>query len=446
MAGALLVSAVAGWNIARGSVLLWAPLLLAIIALYFAVRPDVLLIGWLLAAPFLQESARLTTVGSALTNVLYVLPLLVLVLHLLRSNVVGRHARWYDALPLGYVVLILASEATVDAATLRAPSFYTTLLHAGILVGVPLYYFCAFGPLSRLSARTFAWAVLVSCSAMGALGIVQHYLDWAPWGQGTIDDPPRIVVTLANPAVLGAFLGVGILFATAILVWEGPTRLRSLAIATLALTVPSLYFTYTRGGVLATVVIVGLVVGLRPRTRAVVAGAALVLALGAFVGWGDISKSSVYQQRATDTENISGRLLQSRAALDLTLEKPAFGWGYGQYDRAKNNLQLSSGNLSETSLFYYTSHDTFLTILVELGILGLALFLLPWLVVALRTFRERETLAYPTWFTLSLLGTVGIYLITAVTTDMRFSSFVPALAWLSVGLLRRGLWDEASHE
>jgi len=218
-----------------------------------------------------------------------------------------------------------------------------------------------------------------------------------------------------------------------------------LSVVTLALTLPALFFTYTRGGMIATITVASVLIAMRPRTRAIGAGAAVLAALLVWANWGDISNNSLYQQRAADTVNVTGRLVQDQAALDLTAQRPLLGWGYGQYDEAKKGVEfLSPGSLSERSLYYYTSHNTFLTILVELGVAGVAILFLPWLIVVGRTLRRLGSAPNPEWFTLSLLGILGVYVLTSFTTDMRFFSFVPALAWIAVGLLRRGLWDETS--
>jgi O-Antigen ligase len=446
----LAASAVAGWNVARGSVLLWAPVLLTLLALYISMRPETLFVCWLFAAPFVQESARETTIGGALTNVLYVLPLGVFLLHMSRSNVLAQRLRWYDLLPLGYVAFIIGSQAVVDVSELRSPSFYTSLLHGGILVGVAMYYLVAFGPLHRVSARHVAITLLSSSSIIGAMGIVEHFTHWSLWGQGPvlslIGEPPRIVATLSNPAVLGAFLGAGIVMATAVLVWEGPPVIRRFSLVTLALTLPALFFTYTRAPMIAAVAVASVLIAMRRRIRVIGALVGLAAVLLVWSNWAEISSSSLYEQRAANVENVQGRLLLSKASLDLAAQRPLLGWGYGQYDEAKARVDVSSTNLPEEFLYYYTSHNTFLTILVELGGAGLVVFLLPWIIIVCLTFRRLGSTVDSKWFTLSLLGILMVYVLTALTIDMRFFSFVPALAWIAVGLLRRGLWDEPSLE
>ena len=95
-------------------------------------------------------------------------------------------------------------------------------------------------------------------------------------------------------------------------------------------------------------------------------------------------------------------------------------------------------------MYKYTSHNTYLTILVELGIVGLVVAFLPWFIVSVSTIRRFSLMPYPPWYTLSLLAIIGVVVLTAQTTDMRFFSFVPGLAWCCVGLLRRGLSARAT--
>jgi O-antigen ligase len=132
-----------------------------------------------------------------------------------------------------------------------------------------------------------------------------------------------------------------------------------------------------------------------------------------------------------------------QAALELASERPILGWGYGRYNEVKNSKMPYAGPLS-ASVYTYTSHNTYLTILVELGIVGLVLAFLPWLLVVVSSIRRFSSMPYPQWYTLSLLAIIGVVVVTAQSTDMRFFSFVPGLAWCCVGLLRRGLWARAT--
>jgi len=254
-----------------------------------------------------------------------------------------------------------------------------------------------------------------------------------------------VVSTLAQPAVLGAFLGTGVVVAIAVLVSNGPASLRTLSLVTLAATLPALYFTYTRGPILATFAVAMLLIAARPRMRLIAAGVAAVAALVIAASWSEISSSSLYRTRGPgETVNVRTRLVLSEASLHLAAQRPIVGWGYGRFDTVKNSESFNTGTLPSKQLYDYTSHDTYLTILVELGAVGLTLFLLPLTLIAAMTFRALRWTTTSKWFSLSLLGVLGVVALTAFTTDMRFFSFVPALAWIAAGLLRRRLWDERS--
>ena len=444
---AIVLSVFTAWNVARGSPLMAVPLALVVLAVYAVVPTETLFIAWLALAPFIQENARETPVGWVLTNAFYVLPVGVFLFRMVRANSLARHLQWYDVLPAGYVCLILLSSAMVDSFLVRQPGFYTELLHAGVFIGPPMYYVAAFGPLQRLAPRHVAAAILAGCSVEAALGIFEHYTHWNLWGMAQLQDNPndplRIVVTLSNPAVLGAFYGAGIVTATAVLGWGGPRLLRRMSVVTLALALPALFFTYTRGGVVATILVTAVLVAMRRRVRVVAAVLAMLAAFLVWFSWGEISSNPLYRERAANVGNVRGREAQNRAALQLAAEKPLLGWGYGQYDEAKNRRALYTGPMS-TTVYGYSSHNTFLTILVETGVVGLVLAFLPWAIVAWSTLRRFSSMPYPTWYTLSLLAIVGVIVLTALTTDMRFFSFVPGLAWICIGLLRRGLWMQST--
>ena len=77
--------------------------------------------------------------------------------------------------------------------------------------------------------------------------------------------------------------------------------------------------------------------------------------------------------------------------------------------------------------------------LVELGALGLAALVAPFVVIGLAALRRarRDVAARPVLA--ACLGVIGVYVVNASAIDMRFFSFVPALAWVALGLARREL-------
>jgi O-antigen ligase len=174
------------------------------------------------------------------------------------------------------------------------------------------------------------------------------------------------IVTLASPGVLGGFIGIGVVLATALLVWDGPRQLRRLAVVTIVVSIPGMYFTLTRGPIVATVAVVFLVLMTRPGSR-LLAFVLLILAT-AILGstWSRLSSSTVYRDRVARTNTVEIRAAIDRISLQLAERRPIFGWGYGSFDRVKE-LGTVTGRISRTEVLASTSHNTFLTILVEHG-------------------------------------------------------------------------------
>jgi O-antigen ligase len=160
--------------------------------------------------------------------------------------------------------------------------------------------------------------------------------------------------------------------------------------------------------------------------------------------WGSITSTHLYKDRFSDRVNVQARVVINDWSLKLAREKPLGGWGYGSFDRVKNASNFSAGSLDRMNLLHYTSHNTFLTIFVETGILGLALVLVPWLVVGAAALVRARQPREDRWILVALLAILGVWVINAGAIDMRFFSFVGALPWLAVGLLRRRLIDDRS--
>jgi len=239
--------------------------------------------------------------------------------------------------------------------------------------------------------------------------------------------------------VTGAVIGVGIVLALAVLSWHGPVRLRRLAIAMLVLGGPALYATKTRGPILATLVAALLVVVLSRRSRLAGAGALALAALLLIVFWPQIQASSFYQSRLTEKQNIEARLVLQQVSFKLIERKPLLGWGYDSFDRVKYDVTVPSGSLPLAQALQSTSHDTYLTMLVEYGVVGFALFVLPWVVVVVRGLARVRAPAPDRWLLVGMLGSILLLAINGATLDYRFYSFAPMLAWLALALVRRRL-------
>jgi len=440
--------AVAGAVTITRSGSLSAPPVAAVLALAGAVillsfRPEALLVSWLALAPFLQEFGSHFAIGHPLTFALYRAPPLVFLLWTLTAPTrmrpfgVARRPGFVDALPAAYFLFVLGSMAVTGQ--FSAGSFRFFYLGTGI--GVILYYFVAFGPLRSLAPSRLV-GVLIALALLEALmSIIDGLTRWNLWHDTSWQrgNATRAVATLGDPASLGTFIGMGVVLALCVLVWNGPPQLRRLAVGMVAVGLPGLFFTYTRGPVVATIIVASLVLLSRLRTRLV---AVCVLALMIVVitaSWSRLTSSALYQDRITQENTVEIRVELQRWSLKLAEERPLFGWGYGSFDRVLRAADFGSGKLPRSEVVSSTSHNTFLTILVEYGAIGFALFVLPWLVIGGRALAVARRFPDARWLLLGCVAAFVIFAFGASGIDFRFYSFVPAVPWLLLGLLRRHL-------
>jgi O-antigen ligase len=441
------VAVAAAVAIARSGSLSTPPVL-AVLALAGAVillsfRPEALLVSWLALAPFLQEFGSHFAIGHPLGLALYRAPPLVFLFWTLSAPTrmrpfgVARRLGFVDALPAAYFLFVLGSMSVTGQVS--ATSLRHVYLSAGI--GVILYYFVAFGPLRSLAPSRLV-GVLIALALLEALmSIIDGLTGWNLWHDTSWQrgNTARAVATLGDPASLGTFIGMGIVLALCVLVWNGPPHLRRLAVGTVAVGLPGLFFTYTRGPIVATIIVASLVLLSRLRTRLL---AVCVLALMIVVitaSWSRLTSSALYQDRVTRANTVEIRVELQRWSLKLAEERPLFGWGYDSFDRVLRAADFGSGNLPRSEVVSSTSHNTFLTILVEYGSIGLALFVLPWLVIGRRALAGALRFPDGRWLLLGCVAALVLYVFGASGIDFRFYSFVPAVPWLLLGLLRRHL-------
>ncbi len=157
---------------------------------------------------------------------------------------------------------------------------------------------------------------------------------------------------------------------------RGFSRLTSGTLLLLCLV--GIYFTYTRGAWLATAIGTVIILVRRPRcsqtkTMAGLPGylaVILVLCLAIF------SSGRMASDRIDDSGTIYYRLNVWTAGLRMASHSPLFGYGFGQFQSevAKYQTSINSGPDVTLADEGNVAHNTFLEVLVEHGIIGLALY------------------------------------------------------------------------
>jgi len=435
----LLYPTAVGLGLLAGYSLLMDPrlvkLLLLLPALVFAVTvsPEKLFVGWLFCAPFVEGASAGHHSGHVFFKFLFLVPPLILLARMATGELRLSRLSAIDIVPalyLAYIVVrvqLLPSSFSGSDAVLRS-------VYSAVGIGIIGYYFAAFARTSGRFPQRVAWSLLWGAIIVAVLALVDAATGWNLWntdeyGEGTATR--RVVSTFTSSGAVGTYIGAGVVFAVAILAWKGPRSLRLPAILLIGVAVPALFFTYSRGPVLGAVVVAIFLALVANRARVPSVLFFATVAILVFAVWGQISSSAVYQERLGVTETVSTREEIQRVTLDLFREKPVFGWGYNTFDKAKLTVPSRDPRFDALS-----SHNTFLTVLAELGVVGLTLLLLPGIVIGYRAVSAARRGHVEGWVVGACVGVPAAVAIGALTYDIRFFSLVTALPWITLGIAR----------
>jgi hypothetical protein len=434
----------AGLSVVRSpnAVSLALMLLLAFVGLVVLLNlpTSTLFLGWLFLAPIFQVAAEESALGLAGVWALYTIPAVLFVVMTL-GRLPSTPLTWLDVVPAAYIAFVLASVVGTSEDFQGRPTGVLRYVFITVAIGVVVYYFLTLGPGRAISAARIMWVLLVAGVVQAGFALIEFASGWTLWPTTGWDDLGgneygRITGTLANPAVTGAFLGAGMVTAVAVLALRGPRSLRRVSIAMLVVGAPALLTTLTRAPILATIlaiVLVLLVSHLRYVSLVVlVAGAITLVTLLPM-----IQGSSLYERRVGVSNSIAARESLQDWSIRLWEQKPLFGHGWDQFDEVKNATQFAGGEVPTRVVRAYTSHNSYLTILVELGLVGFVLFVVPFVVIGYRALARARLPAPDQWIVVASLGTLAVIVLTALTVDFRFFSIAQMLPWLSLALLRR---------
>jgi O-antigen ligase len=226
----------------------------------------------------------------------------------------------------------------------------------------------------------------------------------------------RTASLLRDPSIYGRNLAVAILV---ILVGLWLTRLNlAAAVAVIAFLGLALFFTYSQSSMVALVVGVLFVAAAagRGRSRTIVLVGALAPLLLASAVLAAVGKDE-------SLRNVtSGRSDLVANSMDIVRDHPIGGVGVGAEEKVSEELGASANRLAKTS------HTTPLTVAAELGLVGVAVYLV-FLAASARLF-------YLAWLRDNVLGLGAAVVFLAIFVHSLFYSgfFEDPLVWLSLAL------------
>jgi O-antigen ligase len=206
----------------------------------------------------------------------------------------------------------------------------------------------------------------------------------------------RLAGAAGDPNFMAASLVAGLVLAGAL----AAVLRRGSVPATLAVTAAvicgaGLLLSVSRGGLVALVVVLASAILLAGRRRALVGSVVVVVTLSAFVYFAAFASPEA-RERVTSVEGGTGRTEIWQIGWRMTQANPVTGVGAGNFKGSAVRYVLEPGALERTDLLIDSprvAHNTYLQILAELGIIGLAMFLFIVgfsLKCAIRAVRELE--------------------------------------------------------
>jgi O-antigen ligase len=247
-----------------------------------------------------------------------------------------------------------------------------------------------------------------------------------------------------QPALFGQILGMYLLVHLFVLTRKISLMWKTLTVANLAFGIIGLFFTYTRGGWLATIVAVGVMALLRPRFRKIVLIAAVIGVLLGAIGLMQVADDEYLEERFSNTNTIENRLGFLAISLRMIQDHPFFGIGYFNYMEVKHLYNQGTyipfyGYVKKRLGADVPIHDIYLGRAAEEGLISLFLFLSFVIVIAMHYRRRWGENPEGTWFdrdTLAVMAAMSIsYLVGGMVIDYRYFDLINIIPFFLAGIV-----------
>jgi O-antigen ligase len=212
--------------------------------------------------------------------------------------------------------------------------------------------------------------------------------------------------------------------------------IRSALLIVCGLSVVNIIFSYERASWIgALFVIMGLLVVYPKLLRLVLIFSAIMVVFGASVFSTQIA--SAYERMIVQ-RTINDRVVIYDALIQMVEHKPLFGWGYESVDNNIVQFYRQVGNVPVLTKFI-TSHNTYLTIMAELGPISFLMYIFPFAWWFLKSIRFAHCLPKSGFRSRSLLIILWLAIIQNFIVsnffDMRFFPLGLGLWWMGLGLV-----------
>ncbi len=401
---------------------------------------------WLLFVPYLLQSSG--TPRYAYWVVHRTLPLVVLLL-LIASRMLRIRSRPLGRLGVPELLMGAYVLASLLSIGYTSSAFGTSVINLYDRVVVPMCLYLIVR-LARPTEASLRWLVPIAAITVTMQTLIGA-LSWlAP---GTLPTEwlgragSRTIGSLGSPSVYGVAVLAAGAFALHAAATEPRREVRIALRLLFGASVVMAVLTFSRGVWLAAVVVVVAMVLVHPRqVRRVAVMAVPLLIVLSFTG-AVSGQIETIQNRLQSEETALERLPIALASWRMFEQKPLTGWGFDNFDRYDREFQSEVGDFIPEK--DHASHNVYLTLLAEQGLVGWLLFLGPaaWLLV--RTVRVFSSLPRTGLASRKLVVLLWAVLAAHVTVN-NFSNMRVVFGlgqwWLVLGLIATLVSVQATHD
>jgi len=344
--------------------------------------------------------------------------------------------------PADWSMIIFLSVAVVSVlVTQRYPLLYLYQLYDRVFVGFAAYWLVRLSNPDEDDLKRLTLVMLLVCWAEITFGFWARYtpqslpalFQFSRMGE-------RMSGTFNNPTPYAYILITCMLFLFHYAMTSQSKALKGFFVFTFAVGMFCLFLTFTRGvwGA-AILVLLGLLI-LYPKPMLKLL--AFTIPLFLILAGGALADEVVLAlERLNTQDTIDSRVVLTYAGKQMFYTKPIFGWGYDSYDKYDWQFMERAGSAVPTKwdIQYGTSHNTYITILAETGIVGFFFLFFPvlwWLWQTLKSLPKLPQKGFYSWRLVIIMWlSILFYLISSQVVDMRFFWYHLGLFWLILGLI-----------
>jgi putative inorganic carbon (HCO3(-)) transporter len=342
-----------------------------------------------------------------------------------------------------FVLICLYSIYTVKATTFNENfGRLMYLVYVGIYPYFIYFYFRRL-PYNAENLKTFMKIIMMMGVYLLYVGALEHFRIWNyVWPEYIAD---RSVGTqfgrTRGPFVQSATMGKALIVSFSFMVFLASETIGLIKITYIVLSLQSMvviYFTYTRGPWVGTAIVIFVMFFFKTDLKKVSRFVVLMLMLGMVVGIGTklsfFGGKSLFSQRQ---DTVSNRVVTWITSVEMIKDKPLLGIGWGLF-KEKWDMYFVD-NYSDDWGAFDGSHNLYLSILAEVGIVGGGACIMAFILLGVECLRVYSKLdhfrSFEKKFVVITIGILCMHMFTSFFSDPRNAPYQNTVLFVCLGIV-----------